>query len=296
MIRLFNDVSAAVTEGFLLKTVTTMGVGGPCDYYIVPSTIEEIKSVSDICSEKEIPLLVIGNGSNILVDDSGFRGVVLHVGKGMRKFQIENNVLQAEAGVPVPRIAFHMAKEGRAGFEFMAGIPGTVGGAVVMNAGCLNKETSSILQSVTYLDSDGKVQTKSKEELELRFRSSYFLGRHHIILSAAFDASTLGDTEEVMRNTKAAADIRKGKFPINVATVGSTFKSPPEGPHPGRLIEETGLKGYRIGGAEISSVHANWIINKGEATADDVKKLMEIMQNTVAKQFGIELEPEVLFI
>ncbi|PZD97733.1 UDP-N-acetylenolpyruvoylglucosamine reductase [Paenibacillus sambharensis] len=292
---MFEQLSCPVAENYSLSGLTTMGVGGPARYYIVPQTIDDVVAAKEICREQGLNVLVLGNGSNILVDDEGFDGAVLHVGKGLRSFERRGDSLYAESGVMVPKISFSMAKEGITGYEFMAGIPGTVGGAVVMNAGCIGRETSMILESVTYLDQNGNVITKPASELDLSFRSSFFIGKSHIILSAMFTALP-GDQEEVMKMTKKAADIRKGKFPVNVATVGSTFKSPPEGPHPGRLVEEVGLKGHQIGGAEVSHVHANWIINRGGAKASDVKKLIDVMQNTVAQKLGILMEPEVLFV
>ncbi|MBJ6359792.1 UDP-N-acetylmuramate dehydrogenase [Paenibacillus sp. GCM10012307] len=293
---MFNDLSCIVEERFPLKQITTMGVGGPCRYYIAPDRVEQLEQIYSRCRHEGLPVLVIGNGSNVLVDDAGFDGVVIHVGKKMKNFTVSDGVVQADSGVLLPKLALTMAKEGGSGFEFMAGIPGTVGGAVIMNAGCIGKETSSVLKSVTYLDEEGRLQYQEAKDLGLAFRSSSLLGRSVVILRAEFHVVYNDDQPQVMERTKQAAAIRKGKFPLNVATVGSTFKSPPQGPHPGRLIEEVGLKGHRIGGAEISTVHANWIINLGTATARDVKELMTLMQEKVLKSLGIEMEPEVLMV
>lgn len=279
-----------------LSRITTMSVGGPCRYYVVPKSVEDIRFVTAICERFGWKLLIIGNGSNVLAGDEGFDGVVMHVGKGLKEYGLKDGELYAEAGVALPRLAYSMANEGIAGFDFMAGIPGSVGGGLVMNAGCIGKEIGDVVSSVTHVSDTGEVITSSAEELQFSFRRSWFLDRRHIIVSARFRAEPATDSAQVMEATKRAADIRKGKFPINVKTVGSTFKSPPEGPHPGRLIEEVGLKGFVIGGAQISTVHANWIINQGSATASDVKRLIELMQTTVAKQLGIQMEPEVLFV
>lgn len=293
---MFSDLKCTVAQNYELKNITTLGVGGACKYCVTPDSLADLGEVYTRCLEEQLPVLIIGNGSNVLADDSGFDGVVIHVGKRLKNFKVVNDMVYAEAGVPLPKLAFSMAREGRSGFEFMAGIPGTVGGAVVMNAGCLGQETASVLRTVTYLDGRGIIQVKKVEELGLSFRSSLLQQTPGLILSASFITRQPEDPEEVMVKTKKAAEIRKGKFPINVATAGSTFKSPPEGPHPGRLIEEVGLKGYQIGGAQISKVHANWIINLGTATSNDVKQLMEVMQNTVAQKLGVMMEPEVLMV
>ncbi|MBW7476727.1 UDP-N-acetylmuramate dehydrogenase [Paenibacillus oenotherae] len=293
---MFQDINCTVKENFPLKGITTMGVGGNASYYVVPNRLEDVPEIKRRCDEAGIPLLVVGKGSNLIVSDEGYRGVVLHVGNGLKRLELREEGLYGEAGVPLPLIALTMAKQGIEGFEFMAGIPGSVGGAVVMNAGCLGRETSTVLRSVTCLTDTGEMIVKHKDELELSFRSSFFLGRNDIILSALFDVQYSDNPEGVREKTREAADIRKGKFPINVATAGSTFKSPPEGPHPGKLIQEVGLKGHRIGGAQISEVHGNWIINTDNATCEDVKRLIDLMQETVARKLSVLMEPEVLFV
>ncbi|WP_042121394.1 UDP-N-acetylmuramate dehydrogenase [Paenibacillus senegalensis] len=293
---MFSDLQCTVTENLELKRLTTLGVGGPCKYCVTPNRLADLSEVYTRCLTEQLPVLIVGNGSNLLPDDKGYDGVVIHAGKRLKTFKIVDNIVYAEAGVPLPKLAFSMAREGRSGFEFMAGIPGTVGGAIVMNAGCLGHDTAEVLQSVTFLDERGLIQTRSKESLGFSFRESMLQRIPGLILSASFYAPLAEHPEEVMAKTRRAADIRKQKFPIQVATAGSTFKSPPEGPHPGRLIEEVGLKGFQIGSAQISPVHANWIINLGGATSSDVKALMEVMQNTVARKLGIVMEPEVLMV
>ena len=241
-------------------------------------------------------LLIIGNGSNIIVDDDGFDGIVLHIGKRLGQMRLEQNYLYAEAGVTLPNMAFKMANEGVKGFEFMVSIPGTVGGAVMMNAGSSGRELSDVLQSVTYLDEEGNCQTKLAEECDLSFRHSGFTGTNAIILSATFNVEYDTDKNKLLIATREIANVRKKKFPMNVATVGSTFKSPVNGPHPGKCIEAVGLKGYRIGDVEISPVHGNWIINLGNATSQDVKSLITLMKDTVAGQLGVDMEQEVIFV
>ncbi|MBW7452526.1 UDP-N-acetylmuramate dehydrogenase [Paenibacillus sepulcri] len=293
---MFQRLSCRVEENFSMKTITTMAVGGACKYYIVPQNIEELQLATKISRDRGMRLLVMGNGSNIIVDDEGFDGVVLHIGKRLGQMRIEQDCLYAEAGVTLPNIAFTMAKEGIKGFEFMVSIPGTVGGAVMMNAGSSGRELSDVLQSVTYLDDEGNCLTKTAEECQLSFRSSGFTGTNSIILSAKFNIEYETDRSNLLLATREIANVRKKKFPMNVATVGSTFKSPANGPHPGKCIEAVGLKGHRIGDVEISPVHGNWIINLGNARSQDVKSLIAIMKDTVAGQLGIEMEREVIFV
>lgn len=293
---MFGELSCRVENNFSLKSITTMGVGGKCGHYVAPQSIEDLQAVVRICRDRDIRMVLIGNGSNIIVDDEGLDGVVVHIGKGLSRMRLEEQILYAEAGVTLPNMAFTMAKEGVAGFEFMVSIPGTVGGAVMMNAGSSGKELSDVLHSVTYLDENGDCQTKRAEECGLSFRHSGFTGTGSIILAAAFHARHDNDKNKPMQATREIANVRKKKFPMNVATVGSTFKSPAGGPYPGKCIESVGLKGYRIGNAEISPVHGNWIINRGNASSKDVKSLIELMQRTVAAQLGIEMEQEVVYV
>jgi len=291
----FARLGCPVRYGVPLSELTTMGVGGPCRVYIEPRSAEDVRAAVALCRERGMKWIALGNGSNVLAGDAGFDGPAPHLARGLRGFALADGELRADAGASLPKLSLAMAEEGVEGFEFMAGIPGTVGGAVVMNAGCLGRETEQVLRSVTYLDESGELVTEPAERLALGFRSSAFQGRRAVIVSAVFEARR-ADPEAVRERTREAAAIRRRKFPVNVATVGSTFKSPPQGPHPGRLIEEAGLKGTRIGGAVISEVHANWIVNTGGATAADVRRLIELMRETVARKLGVEMEPEVLFI
>ncbi|QHT63802.1 UDP-N-acetylmuramate dehydrogenase [Paenibacillus lycopersici] len=273
-----------------------MKVGGQCTYYIVPNSIDEVVEVKRNCRLSNTPIFVLGNGSNIIVNDRGFDGVVLHIGKGLKEIQVNEDHVYAEAGVALPLLSNLMAKYGIGGFEFYAGIPGTIGGAVVMNAGCIGHDTSEIVKSIIYIDENEELQEVEVHDANFHFRSSRFHGQADIIVAVKFHLRYADDIQLVQQKTKMAADIRKGKFPINVATVGSTFKSPPEGPHPGRLIEEAGLKGYKIGGAEISHVHANWIINDGSATADDIRRLIIFIKESVYIKFNILLEEEAIYV
>lgn len=293
---MFGELACRVESNYSLKSITTMAVGGKCSYYVAPQSIEDLQDVVRICRDRDARMVLIGNGSNIIVDDEGLDGIVVHIGKGLSRMRLDQQLLYAEAGATLPNMAFKMAKEGVKGFEFMVSIPGTVGGAVMMNAGSSGKELSDVLHSVTYLDENGDCRTKLAEECGLSFRHSGFTGTRNIILSAVFHAPYDDDKNKPMLATREIANVRKKKFPMNVATVGSTFKSPANGPHPGQCIEAVGLKGYQIGNAEISPVHGNWIINRGNAASQDVKDLIQLMQSTVAAQLGIEMEQEVIYV
>lgn len=292
---MFGHLSCDVRSNYSLKNLNTWHVGGSSKYYIVPETTRDIIQVKQICQKYQIPLFVLGRGSNVLIDDEGYPGVILHIGKKLKGYEIRKDSLYAESGVPLQRLSFFLAKEGISGFEFYAGIPGTVGGAVVMNAGCLGYETKTILKSVVYINDEGVLKEEEVEHLDLNFRSSVFLNSSSIIIGAKFKLN-YDDPEKIMTKTKKAADIRKKKFPKNVFTAGSTFKSPPLGPHPGKLVEEVGLKGYRIGDAQISPVHGNWIVNHGKATSKDIKDLINLMFETVKNNLGIVMDREVIYV
>lgn len=293
---LFTQIKGKVLENFSLKDTNTWRVGGDAKYYIIPEDIEDVYLVKNLAERNDIPLFILGNGSNILFDDRGYNGIVLHIGRGLKKIEVKENEVIAESGVYLPKMAMQMAKRQIAGFHFFAGIPGTIGGAIVMNAGCLGKETKSILNSVTYIDEFGDIKETKTEELQFEFRTSMFHGKNNIILSAKFKLENADDLTDSITLTKNAIKIRKEKFPMAVATAGSTFKSPVNGPYPGQLVESIGLKGYKVGNAQISNVHGNWIINLGEARSEDIKQLISHMQKKVFEEFSIKLDPEVIFV
>lgn len=276
-----------------MKGHTTFRIGGAADVFISPKA-EELEEVLAIAKEEQVPVTVIGNGSNLLVGDGGIRGLVVEIGAGMSLVSIEGNLLKAGAGTLLSRVAGAAASAGLSGMEFAAGIPGSVGGAVTMNAGAYGGEMKDILKSVKVLTRDGQRKTLSVEELDLGYRHSCIPEKDYVVVEAQFALSP--KPEEEIRSLMAdLAGRRREKQPLEYPSAGSTFKRP-EGYFAGKLIMDAGLRGYTVGGAQVSEKHCGFVINRGNATAADVKKLMEDVQKKVYKKFGITLEPEVKII
>lgn len=291
-------MSFVLEEHKSLEKMNTWKLPGTARYYAAPRTEAEVCEVVRFANEHALPLITMGNGSNVFVDKEWFPGVVVHLNKHLKSITV--NEARGEvfvyAGMALPALAANMARRGVEGFEFFAGIPGTVGGAVAMNAGCIGKETKGILRIVTYVNEDGEIIHAPVEETAMNFRTSMFLHRPVVILGGYFQYKYAEDPEAVQAKTKEAMEIRRRKFPKGVATVGSTFKSPPSGPFPGKLIEEAGLKGYEINHAKISDKHGNWVINTGGASAESITELMDLMHGSVLKTSGVNLEPEVVYM
>lgn len=270
---------------------TTFRIGGPADYFALPKTAEEIGKIIALCKESGTPWYVIGNGSNLLVGDGGVRGVVIQLFKNFNEITVEDTCIRAQAGAINSLVAKLALREELTGYEFAAGIPGTLGGAVVMNAGAYGGEMKDILESVTVLDQAGTVRTLPKEELELGYRTSNILKNGYIVLEAVLRLAK-GDPEKIAARMEELKEQRVTKQPLDFPSAGSTFKRP-EGYFAGKLIMDAGLRGFRVGGAQVSEKHCGFVINAGGATAADVVKLMEEVQRIVSEKFGVTLEPEV---
>lgn len=273
-----------------MKKHTTFRVGGPADVLIQPRK-EELPGVLELCRRREVPFYVIGNGSNLLVGDKGIRGVVLEMSAGEEAVTVKGRVLRAAAGVMLSKAANVAAAAGLTGMEFAAGIPGTVGGAVVMNAGAYGGEMKDILVSVTVVDEYGTTKEVKTGDLELGYRQSNVLKNHWIVTEAVFQLAE-GEEAAIREKMNTLAEQRREKQPLQYPSAGSTFKRP-EGYFAGKLIMDAGLRGYRAGGAQISEKHCGFVINSGEATASDIRRLMEEVIAEVERQFGVTLEPEV---
>lgn len=269
---------------------TTFRVGGPADVMVWPVGAA-LAQIIKLCDRYEQPYHIIGNGSNLLVGDGGIRGLVIVMGKGQDEIQIEGTQVVAGAGALLSRFANLAAEQGLTGMEFAAGIPGTVGGAVVMNAGAYGGEMKDILKSVTVLDSFGREKKLGLEELELGYRSSCILKQNYIVTEAVFSLEN-GDTDEIRARIGELREKRLEKQPLEYPSAGSTFKRP-EGYFAGKLIMDAGLRGYRVGGAMVSEKHCGFVVNTGGATAADVRKVMCDVSKEVEHQFGVKLEPEV---
>ncbi len=279
-----------------MKYHTTFRIGGPADYYVCPQT-EELPQLLAVARQCEVPLTVIGNGSNLLVGDGGIRGLVLEIGHGMDAVVVESGTrLRVGAGTLLSRAANAVADAGLGGMEFAAGIPGSLGGAVVMNAGAYGGEMKDILAEVTVLTQEGKPLTFSHPtgELDLGYRHSIISEREYLVTEAVLQLHP-APMEEIRAVMADLRQRRMDKQPLEYPSAGSTFKRP-QGYFAGKLIEDAGLKGYRVGGAEVSRKHSGFVINADGATAADVRQLIADVQVRVEEQFGVHLEPEVKFL
>lgn len=270
---------------------TTFRIGGPADYFVMPSSEEELKQVLSVCREEEIPYYIIGNGSNLLVSDHGYRGVIIQIYKEMNEVRVEGNRIYAQAGALLSKIAMEALGAGLSGFEFAHGIPGTLGGACVMNAGAYGGEMKDVLLDVTVIDENGDLKKIAKEDLELGYRTSIIAKKGYIVVGATIELKE-GDREEIRGLMNELKEKRVSKQPLEFPSAGSTFKRP-EGYFAGKLIQDSGLRGFRVGGAMVSEKHCGFVINAGDATAADVNNLMKQVSDIVQEKFGVPMEPEV---
>ena len=274
-----------------MKKHTTFRIGGPAEYLILPQTKEEIADVVKLCRQEERPWYIVGNGSNLLVADEGVRGVVIQLLRNFNQIQVEGCQIRMQAGAQNAAVAKRALDASLTGFEFAAGIPGTIGGAVVMNAGAYGGEMKDILKEVTVLDQNGMIRTIPTEELELGYRTSIIARKGYVVLEAVIVLKT-GDPKEIKAAIDDLKEKRVTKQPLEYPSAGSTFKRP-EGYFAGKLIMDAGLRGFSVGGAQISEKHCGFVINKGNATAKDVTELMDETKKIVMEKFGVALEPEV---
>lgn len=273
---------------------TTFKIGGPADYFLMPDKGEDVGRVIKICKEKEIPYFILGNGSNLLVGDGGYRGAVIQIYRNMSSVTVEGNEITAQAGALLSAVAAAAKNASLTGFEFAGGIPGTIGGAVVMNAGAYGGEMKDVLTEVTVMNAEGDIFTLPTEELELGYRTSIIKTAGYIVLEAKIRLKE-GDPEVIRETMKDLTIRRTTKQPLEYPSAGSTFKRP-EGYFAGKLLMDSGLRGYQVGGARVSEKHCGFVINAGGATAKDVRTLMENVRDIVYKKYGVTLEPEVKFL
>lgn len=277
-----------------MKKHTTFRIGGPADYYLCPHSAEEIQKVVEICREEKMPYFILGNGSNLLVSDQGYRGVVIQLWKNVSDIRVEGCLVYAKAGASLAKIAAEALEEGLTGMEFAAGIPGTLGGAVVMNAGAYGGEMKDVLREVLVMDEQGKIFTLKKDALKLGYRTSAVKEKGYVVLAAVLELQQ-GNPEEIRSRMEELRQKRAEKQPLDMPSAGSTFKRP-EGHFAGKLIMDAGLRGFSIGGAQVSEKHCGFVVNTGNATAGDVLALIREIQKTVLEKFGVELETEVKFL
>ncbi len=288
-----------ITEGVVLEHEpmgrhTTFQVGGPADLFVEPGSREELRYVVEEARQAQVPFFVVGNGSNLLVSDDGFRGMILHIGKKLSHISSRGTVIEADAGVSLSRIAREAFDKSLTGMEFAAGIPGSLGGAVVMNAGAYGSEMKDVLTEVDVLTGQGRFMTISAKDLDLSYRHSCVEEKGYIVLGARM-CLCRGDQHLIRDRMNELALARRQKQPLAYPSAGSTFKRP-EGHFAGRLIQDAGLKGYTVGGAQVSEKHSGFVINRGGAEADEIAFLIRQVQKKVYRQSGVKLEPEVRFI
>ncbi len=278
-----------------MSKYTTMRVGGPCDCIVFPDEISKIKEVIEFCKNENITFFVIGNGSNLLVKDEGIHGVVIKLGHRFGKIELDGEYILAYAGATMPTLSQLAKKNSLKGLEFACGIPGTIGGGVKMNAGAYGSQISDILYEVTYMDEKEEIKTIKNKDCSFGYRKSIFtINPNYVILSAKFKLER-GNIDEIENKMKENSLARKAKQPLEYPNFGSVFKRP-EGYFVGKLVDDAGLRGYKIGGAQVSTKHTGFIVNVDNATCKDVLDLIGYVQTTVYNKFNVKLTPEVIII
>ena len=276
----------------MLSGHTTFRVGGPADYFVTVKDAQAVQNVIALCISKQIPYYILGNGSNILAGDGGYRGVIIQFGKEMSEIEVlEEGTIRAQAGALLSKIANAAYERALGGFEFAAGIPGTIGGAMVMNAGAYGGEMKDVVTSVKVLTKENEIRVLTNKEMEFGYRTSAVAKNGYIVLEVELKLQEASQ-EEIKEKMDDLKNRRITKQPLEFPSAGSTFKRP-EGNFAGKLIEEAGLRGFGVGGAQVSEKHCGFVINRGKATAKDVTELMNEVIKRVKENSGIELEPEV---
>ncbi len=273
---------------------TTFRVGGPADCLIELENTQQLKKIQQYLQAVEIPFLILGNGSNLLVSDSGYEGVVLQIGNRMSDVQVQGKLLTAQAGAPLAKIARVAMENGLTGLEFASGIPGTVGGGVVMNAGAYGGEMSQVVTRVTVLNKEGELLELDNATMEFGYRNSIIKHQPFIVTEVVFELQQ-GDAQQIKATMDELNAKRREKQPLEYPSAGSTFKRP-EGYYAGELIMNAGLKGKQIGGAQVSLKHCGFVINKENATAEQIMQLIGEVQTAVKEKYNVDLEPEVIFV
>ncbi|MDE7187128.1 MAG: UDP-N-acetylmuramate dehydrogenase [Lachnospiraceae bacterium] len=273
---------------------TTFRVGGEAEYFVMVRTEEELTKLIFYLNQIEEEYFILGNGSNLLVGDKGYRGVVLKLDGPMEEVSVEGNVIRAGAGALLSKVAAEAKNHGLSGMEFAAGIPGSIGGGVVMNAGAYGGEMKQVVVSVRGLDTEGQILLLDNETMEFGYRTSAIKNRSVIVLEVTLRL-TEGNPEEIGARMEELALLRRSKQPLEYPSAGSTFKRP-EGYYAGKLIMEAGMRGYRIGGAQVSDKHCGFVVNTGKATAADIREVIEEVQQRVKERFHVSLEPEIIFL
>lgn len=280
-----------VLLGEPMREHTTFKIGGPADVYVIPRSIEDLARIHRVCSDTLTPMRIVGNGSDLLIADSGVRGVVVQVLDNLSEITIEGNVVRVQAGATNREVAQAALEAGLSGFEFAAGIPGTIGGAAIMNAGAYGGEFRDVCIELTCVDSEGDFVTVSRDAADWSYRHSMMSDEGYVVAEAVLEL-TPADPAGIKATMDDLQARREEKQPLEMPSAGSTFKRP-EGYFAGKLIQDSDLMGVSVGGAQVSTKHAGFVVNAGDATAADVLGLIRHVQETVKDRFGVDLEPEV---
>ncbi len=292
LVRQLSADTVKINEG--MKKHTTFRIGGPASVFVEVEKEEDLMTAVRLCRQEQVPFFILGNGSNLLVSDTGYDGVVLHIGAGMRKISVEGTQITAQAGAMLSQVAHAALEHSLTGMEFAAGIPGSLGGACMMNAGAYGGEMSQILTLVRALSPEGEIVELPVEMLDLGYRHSMMMEKSYIVLSAEIHLET-GDKESIRACMDELKVQRTSKQPLDMPSAGSTFKRP-EGAFAGKLIMDAGLRGYRVGDAMVSEKHCGFVVNAGHATAQDVCQLIKDVHEIVKEKFDRELDPEIRFL
>ena len=290
--RIAGNENVAVEEP--LKRHTSFRIGGPADYFVTPQEEEALRGVTDYCRQEGLPYYVIGNGSNLLADDEGYRGVIIQLWKNYAGIRVSEDMITAQAGCLLSSLAARACRESLTGLEFASGIPGTLGGGTVMNAGAYGGELKDVITSVRVMTQEGEFLEFSAEQMQFGYRTSVVPRKGYIVLEGSLRLKK-GDPEQIAAVMEELRQKRNAKQPLDLPSAGSTFKRP-EGYFAGKLIMDAGLAGFRVGGAMVSPKHCGFVVNVGGATAEDVKSLIQQVQDRVLAQFGVMLEPEVKYL
>lgn len=270
---------------------TTFRIGGNADYFVKPGNADEVAAVIVVCREYNIPYFILGNGSNLLVSDDGYRGMIINIMDNMDSVTVDGRIITAQAGAMLVRVSVMARDNALTGLEFASGIPGTIGGAVYMNAGAYGGEMKNVVKTVRAIDEYGRIYELESEKMDFSYRHSIVEERKLIVLEVTLELEH-GSREAIDDRMKELAEARRSKQPLEYPSAGSTFKRP-EGYFAGKLIMDAGLRGYSVGGAQVAEKHCGFVINKGGATASDVVELIRDVQHDVDDKFGVTLEPEV---
>ena len=274
-----------------MKNHTSFKIGGSADFLVTPRTVDQIQNLIKTLKKENIPVFIMGNGSNLLVSDKGIRGVVIKLSKNFSSFSISGDEVTAQSGILLSTLSKSIVNESLSGFEFASGIPGTIGGAVTMNAGAYDSEMKNIVEEVVAMDMDGNIKTFTNQEMNFRYRKSRVTDETLVVLEAKLKLEK-GNIEDIKAKIDDFTLRRTTKQPLTAYSAGSTFKRP-EGYFAGKLIEDAGLKGIIMRNAAVSSLHSGFVINTGDATCENILELIEFIKLTVFSKFGVMLEEEV---